>query len=162
MLVPKKYLPTHPKNAKEREGREQGRKSGCQKIWTAAVDDPPLRRRGSRVTLPPNPVVSTCHPVRYPFPLFVLLSILNPNLSPAHCQTRAISSWEKQQIVDNGNLLKKIMVMEIDDVVDDDRNLFSCAICGLSEGDASNLTTQNNLQTNATVGCGHQLYVDRL
>ena len=73
-----------------------------------------------------------------------------------------LSSWEKQQIVDNGNLFKKIMVMEIDDVVDDDRNLFSCAICGLSEGDASNLTTQNNLQTNATVGCGHQLYVDRL
>lgn len=38
----------------------------------------------------------------------------------------------------------------------DDQNLFSCAICGLSEGDSSNLTTQNTLQTNATVGCGHQ------
>lgn len=38
----------------------------------------------------------------------------------------------------------------------DDQNLFSCAICGLTEGDSSNLTTQNTLQTNATVGCGHQ------
>lgn len=41
----------------------------------------------------------------------------------------------------------------------DDQNLFSCAICGLSEADSSNLTTQNTLQTNATVGCGHQLCV---
>ncbi|KAL7533423.1 hypothetical protein ACHAWF_004489 [Thalassiosira exigua] len=45
--------------------------------------------------------------------------------------------------------------MEPDDYADD-QNLFSCAICGLSEGDSSNLTTQNTLQTNATVGCGHQ------
>ena len=48
------------------------------------------------------------------------------------------------------------MVMEPYDVTDD-QNLFSCAICGLTEGDSSNLTTQNTLQTNATVGCGHQL-----
>mmetsp|Transcript_32377 Transcript_32377/g.64431 ORF Transcript_32377/g.64431 Transcript_32377/m.64431 type:complete len:300 (-) Transcript_32377:192-1091(-) len=45
--------------------------------------------------------------------------------------------------------------MEPDDIADD-QNFFSCAICGLSEGDSSNLTTQNTLQTNATVGCGHQ------
>ncbi|KAL7538195.1 hypothetical protein ACHAXR_008356 [Thalassiosira sp. AJA248-18] len=45
--------------------------------------------------------------------------------------------------------------MEPDDIADD-QNLFSCAICGLSEGDSQNLTTQNTLQTNATVGCGHQ------
>ncbi|KAL9182238.1 hypothetical protein ACHAXT_012890 [Thalassiosira profunda] len=38
----------------------------------------------------------------------------------------------------------------------DPGDLFSCAICGLSEGDSSNLTTQNALQTNAAVGCGHQ------
>ena len=48
------------------------------------------------------------------------------------------------------------MVMEPYDITDD-QNLFSCAICGLTEGDSSNLTTQNTLQTNATVGCGHQL-----
>jgi hypothetical protein len=35
-------------------------------------------------------------------------------------------------------------------------DLFSCAICGVKEGDSSNLTSQNNLQTNATVRCGHQ------
>ena len=52
----------------------------------------------------------------------------------------------------------RIIVMEHDDIADD-LHLFSCAICGLSEGDSSNLTTQNTLQTNATVGCGHQLYV---
>lgn len=44
--------------------------------------------------------------------------------------------------------------MEVDDGTD--QSLFSCAICGLSEGDSSNLTSQNTLQTNATVGCGHQ------
>lgn len=33
---------------------------------------------------------------------------------------------------------------------------FQCAICGVSEQDSSNLT-QSALQTNATVGCGHQL-----
>ena len=43
--------------------------------------------------------------------------------------------------------------MEIED------DFFRCAICGVSEGDSSNLTTQSSLQTNATVGCGHQLYV---
>ncbi|KAL3822198.1 hypothetical protein ACHAXA_008214 [Cyclostephanos tholiformis] len=56
----------------------------------------------------------------------------------------------------NDDLLFFGYVMEHDDNADD---LFSCAICGLSEGDSSNLTTQNTLQTNATVGCGHQLYV---
>ena len=51
-----------------------------------------------------------------------------------------------------------IKVMDsYDDGNADDQNLFSCAICGLTEGDSSNLTTQNTLQTNATVGCGHQL-----
>ena len=34
--------------------------------------------------------------------------------------------------------------------------LFSCAICGLSEGDSSNLTSQNTLLTNTVVNCGHQ------
>ena len=43
------------------------------------------------------------------------------------------------------------------DVGYDDQNLFCCAICGISEGDSSNLTTQNALQTNTAVGCGHQL-----
>jgi len=38
---------------------------------------------------------------------------------------------------------------------DDSDNLFRCAVCGLSEGDSSNVT-QSSLQTNATVGCGHQ------
>jgi len=41
----------------------------------------------------------------------------------------------------------------------DDQNtnaLFSCAICGLSEGDSSNLTSQNTLLTNTVVNCGHQ------
>jgi len=35
-------------------------------------------------------------------------------------------------------------------------DLFRCAICGITEGDSSNLTSQSSLQTNATVGCGHQ------
>jgi hypothetical protein len=39
----------------------------------------------------------------------------------------------------------------------DDDDLFRCAICGTAEGDSSNLTTQSSLQTNVTVGCGHQL-----
>eukprot|EP00568_Trieres_chinensis_P000744 CAMPEP_0183298572 /NCGR_PEP_ID=MMETSP0160_2-20130417/5553_1 /TAXON_ID=2839 ORGANISM="Odontella Sinensis, Strain Grunow 1884" /NCGR_SAMPLE_ID=MMETSP0160_2 /ASSEMBLY_ACC=CAM_ASM_000250 /LENGTH=215 /DNA_ID=CAMNT_0025460639 /DNA_START=147 /DNA_END=790 /DNA_ORIENTATION=+ len=39
---------------------------------------------------------------------------------------------------------------------DDSDGLFRCAVCGVSEGDSSNLTTQSALQTNATVGCGHQ------
>jgi len=43
------------------------------------------------------------------------------------------------------------MVVEIED----DLSLFICSICGVSEGDSSNLT-QSVLQTNATVGCGHQ------
>ena len=42
----------------------------------------------------------------------------------------------------------------------DDQNeqedFFRCAICGIAEGDSSNLTSQSSLQTNATVGCGHQ------
>jgi CDK-activating kinase assembly factor MAT1 len=37
-----------------------------------------------------------------------------------------------------------------------DDDLFQCSICGTAEGDSSNLTTQSSLQTNATVGCGHQ------
>jgi len=45
------------------------------------------------------------------------------------------------------------LTMEIDGEEDD---LFRCAICGRSDEDASNLTTQSGLQTNATVGCGHQ------
>uniref|UniRef100_A0A7S1GHB7 RING-type domain-containing protein n=1 Tax=Cyclophora tenuis TaxID=216820 RepID=A0A7S1GHB7_CYCTE len=40
--------------------------------------------------------------------------------------------------------------------MEDDDDLFRCAICGTAEGDSSNLTTQSSLQTNATVGCGHQ------
>lgn len=36
-------------------------------------------------------------------------------------------------------------------------DLFRCAICGVSEGDSSNLSSQSSLQTNATVRCGHQL-----
>jgi len=35
-------------------------------------------------------------------------------------------------------------------------HLFRCAICGISEGDSSNLTSQSTLQTNANVRCGHQ------
>lgn len=38
----------------------------------------------------------------------------------------------------------------------DDADLFRCAVCGMSEGDSSNFT-QSSLQTNAAVGCGHQL-----
>lgn len=40
-------------------------------------------------------------------------------------------------------------------VIDEDEDQISCAVCGVTEGDASNLT-QSQLQTNATVGCGHQ------
>ena len=42
------------------------------------------------------------------------------------------------------------------DIDGEDDDLFRCALCGTSESDASNLTTQSALQTNATVGCGHQ------
>lgn len=42
----------------------------------------------------------------------------------------------------------------MDDQENDD-DLFRCAICGVAEGDSTNLTSQNNLQTNATVRCGH-------
>ena len=38
----------------------------------------------------------------------------------------------------------------------DQEDLFRCAICGIAEGDSSNLTSQSQLQTNGTVGCGHQ------
>lgn len=38
---------------------------------------------------------------------------------------------------------------------DDDADSFRCAICGMREGDSSNLT-KSSLQTNATVRCGHQ------
>lgn len=37
----------------------------------------------------------------------------------------------------------------------DDADLFTCAVCGMSEGDSSNFT-HTSLQTNASVGCGHQ------
>jgi CDK-activating kinase assembly factor MAT1 len=33
--------------------------------------------------------------------------------------------------------------------------LLRCAVCGTTEGDASNLSSHTTLQTNATVGCGH-------
>ena len=39
---------------------------------------------------------------------------------------------------------------------EDEGDLFRCAICGVAEGDSSNLTSQNNLQTNANIRCGHQ------
>mmetsp|Transcript_7520 Transcript_7520/g.9820 ORF Transcript_7520/g.9820 Transcript_7520/m.9820 type:complete len:292 (+) Transcript_7520:56-931(+) len=39
---------------------------------------------------------------------------------------------------------------------DEEEDLFRCAICGTAEGDASNLSSQASLQTNATVRCGHQ------
>uniref|UniRef100_A0A7R9W6S0 RING-type domain-containing protein n=1 Tax=Pseudictyota dubia TaxID=2749911 RepID=A0A7R9W6S0_9STRA len=39
---------------------------------------------------------------------------------------------------------------------ENDEDLFRCAVCGVQEGDSSNLTTQSALWTNATVGCGHQ------
>ena len=45
----------------------------------------------------------------------------------------------------------------MDDQEQQDDLLFRCAICGVAEGDSSNLTSQNTLQTNATVRCGHQL-----
>lgn len=35
-------------------------------------------------------------------------------------------------------------------------DLFRCAICGVHESDSSNLASQNSLQTNVTVRCGHQ------
>lgn len=39
---------------------------------------------------------------------------------------------------------------------DDEENLvLRCALCGTTEGDASNLSSQTTLQTNATVRCGH-------
>jgi len=50
------------------------------------------------------------------------------------------------------------MLMDDDNTGGDDY-LFRCAKCGTGEGDANNLTSQASLQTNATVGCGHQLYV---
>jgi hypothetical protein len=41
--------------------------------------------------------------------------------------------------------------------MDEEEDFFRCVVCGTAEGDSSNLTTQSSLQTNATVGCGHQL-----
>lgn len=38
----------------------------------------------------------------------------------------------------------------------EEEDLFRCAICGTAEGDASNLSNQASLQTNAAVKCGHQ------
>jgi len=43
--------------------------------------------------------------------------------------------------------------MDADQEQDD---LFRCSICGVAEGDSSNLTSQSSLQTNTTVRCGHQ------
>ena len=40
--------------------------------------------------------------------------------------------------------------------MEEDDDLFRCAVCGTTESDSSNLTTSSTLQTNATVGCGHQ------
>jgi hypothetical protein len=40
---------------------------------------------------------------------------------------------------------------------DEDEDLFRCAICGTAEGDSSNISAQTSVQTNVTVGCGHQL-----
>lgn len=53
-----------------------------------------------------------------------------------------------------------LLLHPTDPTMDDaDDDLFRCAICGTTEGDSSNLTSQTSLQTNATVRCGHQLYV---
>jgi len=41
--------------------------------------------------------------------------------------------------------------------MDQENGLFRCAICGATEHDAANLSSQIALQTNATVKCGHQL-----
>lgn len=39
---------------------------------------------------------------------------------------------------------------------EDEENLVvQCAVCGTTEGDAANLSSQTTLQTNATVRCGH-------
>ena len=43
----------------------------------------------------------------------------------------------------------------MDDEEQDD--LFRCAICGVAEGDSSNLTSKGLLQTNTNIRCGHQL-----
>ena len=42
---------------------------------------------------------------------------------------------------------------------EDEDDLICCAICGRTEGDSANLSSQMNLQTNTAVRCGHQLYV---
>ena len=55
------------------------------------------------------------------------------------------------------SLLLVFVFVGMDDTNQED--LFRCAICGTTEGDSSNLTSQTTLQTNATVRCGHQLYV---
>lgn len=41
------------------------------------------------------------------------------------------------------------------DAEDEENFIARCAICGMTEGDASNLSSQTTLQTNATVRCGH-------
>eukprot|EP00977_Amphora_coffeiformis_P023910 scaffold14699_cov170-Amphora_coffeaeformis.AAC.7 len=38
---------------------------------------------------------------------------------------------------------------------DEDTFVLRCAVCGTTEGDAANLSSQTTLQTNATVRCGH-------
>lgn len=41
------------------------------------------------------------------------------------------------------------------DAEDEENFVLRCALCGMTEGDASNLSSQTTLQTNATVRCGH-------
>lgn len=41
------------------------------------------------------------------------------------------------------------------DAEDEENFILRCALCGTTEGDASNLSSQTTLQTNATVRCGH-------
>ena len=38
---------------------------------------------------------------------------------------------------------------------DEETFVLRCAVCGTTEGDAANLSSQTTLQTNATVRCGH-------
>lgn len=48
-------------------------------------------------------------------------------------------------------------MIDEDAAAGDDDYLFRCVICGTSEADAANITSNATLQTNATVRCGHQL-----
>jgi CDK-activating kinase assembly factor MAT1 len=42
---------------------------------------------------------------------------------------------------------------------EDEDELFRCAICGITEGDSSNLSSQTSLMTNADIRCGHQFCI---